>query len=56
MGEQRQGGTEGDDASGRPGGMLASAGSDAAEEGATVTLEEQGSRERVLDGRVDLYA
>ncbi|QFU00129.1 Flagellar hook-length control protein [Halomonas sp. THAF5a] len=56
VGEQRQGGTEGDDASGRPGGMLASAGSDAAEEGATVTLEEQGSRERVLDGRVDLYA
>ncbi|MDT8879201.1 flagellar hook-length control protein FliK [Halomonas saccharevitans] len=56
VGEQRQGGTEGDGASGQPGGMLASGGSDDAEEGTTVTLEERGSRERALDGRVDLYA
>ncbi|WP_108446306.1 flagellar hook-length control protein FliK [Halomonas denitrificans] len=56
VGEQRQGGSEGDGAPGRPGERQASPGSDAAEEGTTVALEERGVRERALDGRVDLYA
>ncbi|MEQ6887217.1 flagellar hook-length control protein FliK [Halomonas sp. CS7] len=56
VGEQRQGGSEGDGASARPGELLASAGGDAAEDGTHSALEERGAREVPLDGRVDLYA
>ncbi|SFT55826.1 flagellar hook-length control protein FliK [Halomonas saccharevitans] len=56
VGEQRQGGTEGNGTSGRPGEMLASGADDAADAGAPSALDDRAAREQPLDGRVDLYA